>query len=239
MSAKARPMGRQSGFTLVELLIVVAIIGVLSTVGVPTFRRMIQKSRKTEAKVGLGGIYTAEQAFMSEYGGYGNNLARMGFQLDGDPNSLTYVIGFYNATCVPVLNGTGAAAASFMPLGTNAIGLAINSSYQPYYQAGAFGTLPVPQSAGGNVNSANVYATFSITSPAPNANARLTTQCTPGGVNLNVTSTGTGHANAFTAGATGVIAPGISKTAPTVATDTDFWTITDGRLLVNNQDGVH
>ncbi|MBY0370262.1 prepilin-type N-terminal cleavage/methylation domain-containing protein, partial [bacterium] len=78
------------GFTLVELLIVVAIIGVLSTIGVPTFKRMIQKSKKAEAKVGLGGLYTTEAAFFAEYNGYGNNLAKMGYAIDGAA-SATYV----------------------------------------------------------------------------------------------------------------------------------------------------
>src|SRR5690606_11881199 len=85
---------KNKGFTLVELLIVVAIIGVLSTIGVPTFRRMIQKSKKSEAKVNLGGLFTAEAAFQAEYAAYGNNLEAMGFEIDGNPASLIYKVGF-------------------------------------------------------------------------------------------------------------------------------------------------
>ena len=68
MVQRSNRRSKQTGFTLVELLIVVAIIGVLSTIGVPTFKRMIQKSKKSEAKVNLGGLYTAEQAFFAEKG---------------------------------------------------------------------------------------------------------------------------------------------------------------------------
>jgi len=228
MSNKVRPLGRKSGFTLVELLIVIAIIGVLSTVGVPTFRRMIQKSKKTEAQVNLGGLYTAEQAFLSEYGAYGNNLARLGFQVDGNAANMTYVIGFFNTTCVPTVDN---ATPNILPPVAGAIGAAINASYPAYYT-----TAPISaMSAVGPVNSA--------TNAAVN---KLTTQCygAVGGAGFagaggaQVYNTGTGDSNKFTAAAVGVIAPGISKTAPATNTDTDLWTMDDQKLLANAQDGV-
>lgn len=88
-----------SGFTLVELLIVVAIIGVLSTIGVPTYRSMVQKAKKSEAKVALGGLYTAETAFQAEYGTYGSVLAKVGFDLEGATATRIYTVGFPNGTC--------------------------------------------------------------------------------------------------------------------------------------------
>lgn len=116
---------KSRGFTLVELLIVVAIIGVLSTLGVPTFRRMIQKSKKSEAKVNLGALYTAEAAFRAEYSVYGNNLNRMGFEIDGTPANMTYNIGFFVSGC------TGQTTAN--PLVSNAQGTQLNASYPAYY----------------------------------------------------------------------------------------------------------
>lgn len=85
------------GFTLVELLIVVAIIGVLASQGVPAYRRMIQKSRKGEAQVMLGNIATAESGFFSEYGQYTNNIARAGAQLEG--TNFIYASGFTDGAC--------------------------------------------------------------------------------------------------------------------------------------------
>src|SRR4051812_23901987 len=90
------------GFTLVELLIVVAIIGVLATIGVPTFRQMVQKSKKSEAKVALGGLYTTETAFFSEYGVYGSNIDKIGFDLEGSANNRIYTVGFQDSSCAPV-----------------------------------------------------------------------------------------------------------------------------------------
>lgn len=88
-----------SGFTLVELLIVVAIIGVLSTIGVPTYRTMVQKAKKSEAKVALGGLYTAETAFQAEYGMYGSILSKVGFDLEGAAANRVYTVGFPTTTC--------------------------------------------------------------------------------------------------------------------------------------------
>lgn len=85
------------GFTLVELLIVVAIIGVLASQGVPAYKRMIQKSKKGEAQVMLGNIWTAESAFFSEYGIYGNNLFRMGAAMEG--TNFIYSAGFVGTSC--------------------------------------------------------------------------------------------------------------------------------------------
>ncbi len=116
---------KSRGFTLVELLIVVAIIGVLSTLGVPTFRRMIQKSKKSEAKVNLGAIYTAQAAFKAEYSVFGNNLNRMGFEIDGSPSNMTYNIGFFGASC----QGQGTA----QPTIGNVQGTQLNQAYPAYY----------------------------------------------------------------------------------------------------------
>jgi type IV pilus assembly protein PilA len=115
---------RNKGFTLVELLIVVAIIGVLSTIGVPTFRRMIQKSKKSEAKVNLGGVYTSEAAFNAEYNYYGNNLTRMGYEIDGSPSALIYTVGFFGTNCA---NQT-----TILPTNATAFA-AINAAFPAYY----------------------------------------------------------------------------------------------------------
>jgi type IV pilus assembly protein PilE len=108
MSTKKYVLANRKGFTLVELLIVVAIIGVLASQGVPAYRRMIQKSRQGEAKVMLGNIKTGESAFFSEYGVYGNNLPGMGIQMAGSTAStFTYVAGFPDGTCTNPITSSG------------------------------------------------------------------------------------------------------------------------------------
>ena len=60
----------QKGFTLIELMIVVAIIGILAAIAIPNFLQYQMKSRQSEAKTNLQAIKTSEVAFNSERGCY-------------------------------------------------------------------------------------------------------------------------------------------------------------------------
>jgi type IV pilus assembly protein PilA len=60
----------KKGFTLIELMIVVAIIGILAAIAIPNFLRFQAKSKQSEAKTNLGGIFTAETAYFAEQNGY-------------------------------------------------------------------------------------------------------------------------------------------------------------------------
>jgi type IV pilus assembly protein PilA len=62
----------KKGFTLIELMIVVAIIGILAAIAIPNFLRFQAKSKQSEAKTNLGGIFTAEVSFFGEHSHYGN-----------------------------------------------------------------------------------------------------------------------------------------------------------------------
>jgi prepilin-type N-terminal cleavage/methylation domain-containing protein len=56
----------QKGFTLIELMIVVAIIGILAAIAIPNFLAYQAKSKQSEAKVSLGAIFTSVVAFQAE-----------------------------------------------------------------------------------------------------------------------------------------------------------------------------
>jgi type IV pilus assembly protein PilA len=61
---------RGAGFTLVELMIVVAIVGVLVAVAIPSFLRYQLRARSTETLSHLKGIATSEDAYFAENGTY-------------------------------------------------------------------------------------------------------------------------------------------------------------------------
>jgi len=73
----------RNGFTLMELIIVVAIIGILSSVGIPGFKKMVAKSKQSEAKVALTRLYSAEAGFYAEFGAFTDALVRIGFEMNG------------------------------------------------------------------------------------------------------------------------------------------------------------
>lgn len=60
----------RAGFTLIELTVVVAIVGVLAALAIPNYEAYQAKSRRAEAKVALASVYSLEKAFYSEYTAY-------------------------------------------------------------------------------------------------------------------------------------------------------------------------
>jgi prepilin-type N-terminal cleavage/methylation domain-containing protein len=72
---------REQGFTLAELLLVVGILGILATITIPNFIKLVHKSKRTEAYAALGAIYTAQKGFQGEKGVFADTFDELGFEL--------------------------------------------------------------------------------------------------------------------------------------------------------------
>ncbi|HZI16937.1 MAG TPA: prepilin-type N-terminal cleavage/methylation domain-containing protein [Myxococcus sp.] len=74
-----RLMKKKGGFTLIELMIVVAIIGILAAIAIPNFIRFQARSKQSEAKTNLKAIFTAQKAYFGEKDKYVTDFKVIGF----------------------------------------------------------------------------------------------------------------------------------------------------------------
>ena len=90
----AKALKSEDGFTLVELMVVVAIIGILSAIAIPNFKNYQAKAKVSEAKLQLSAAYTAEAAFFSDFNLYANCLDYMGYNPSTEKAARYYGVGF-------------------------------------------------------------------------------------------------------------------------------------------------
>jgi type IV pilus assembly protein PilA len=72
-------MRMKKGFTLVELMIVVAIIGILAAIAIPNFIRFQARSKQSEAKTNLKAVFTGQRSRFGERDRYASAIAEIGF----------------------------------------------------------------------------------------------------------------------------------------------------------------
>ena len=103
----------KKGFTLIELMIVVAIIGILAAIAIPNFLKFQAKSKQSEAKSNLGAIFTGQISYFGENNNYSNFVA-INWSPSGTPR-YRYVLS--SAVGVPTDNTliVGAAVPAAMP----------------------------------------------------------------------------------------------------------------------------
>lgn len=91
----------EAGYSLLELMIVIVIIGILALIAIPKFTGVTTKAKMTEAKTMLRQVYTLQKAHYFERDRYGSDLAAIGFEqtpLVSDGGTARYVIAIEDAS---------------------------------------------------------------------------------------------------------------------------------------------
>ena len=72
-------MRKMSGFTLIELMIVVAIIAVLAAIAIPIYQKQVQESRRTSAKTTLLDVAAKEEKYYATNNAYTADMTSLGY----------------------------------------------------------------------------------------------------------------------------------------------------------------
>jgi len=86
---------QQNGFTLIELMVVVAIIGVLAMIAYPSYQESVTKTRRADGMSLLTNIVNAEERYFTQNNTYTTDLTDLGYSTASDVESEK---GFYKAT---------------------------------------------------------------------------------------------------------------------------------------------
>ncbi len=198
------------GFTLVELMIVVAIVGLLASIAIPNFQKYQVRARQREANIALSAIYTAQKGFAANYNTFTACLRQAGYEpeknFSGAIQRRYYAVGFAtsvttNTTCGPNAN-----------LVCNGFDYSDDSPPTCGNTEAAWGTATTP----------GTHDTFYPATAAANPGSRVSVAWLP---------TTAIAQNSFIAGATGNVS--------SVALGLDEWTINEGKILKHvlaNQD---
>lgn len=229
----------QSGFTLVELMIVVAIIGILAAIAIPNFQKYQAKARQKEAQLQLSSIYTAELSFRGEQNSFTGCLKEAGFVPEGTTTTNAgaarfYTVGFNQTVttgggCGPAsasncnVNYNDPAATAAAPVLCAGAATAFNSilstSDHAFAATTSLGDVAI---TGPLLVSANL-GTAAVAAAAPAALGTLTAAQTL------LSSAG------FTAEAFGSIA---GRSGVVTKADIDVWRINHNKTLTNVQSGI-
>ena len=96
---------KMRGFTLIEILIAVALIAIIVAVALPSFSESVRKSRRSEAMASISAIQQAQERYRGNNANYAASVTALGLATTSKPG------GYYALSSAPV---TGATATAYV-----------------------------------------------------------------------------------------------------------------------------
>lgn len=81
-------MNKQSGFTLIELMIAVMVIAVLASIAIPSYQNYVLRTNRTEGQALLAEAAARQERFFTQNSRYATTIAELGFASANSQNAL-------------------------------------------------------------------------------------------------------------------------------------------------------
>jgi type IV pilus assembly protein PilE len=123
-----------TGFTLVELMVVIAVVAILAAIAIPSYQAQVRKGRRTDARSAVLDLASREERYYSASNQYTTDPTLLGYPA-GAFNSLPVGSGYYTVN-VTQPTGVNSFLASSVPVGGST---QVNDTQCQYFSVDNFG----------------------------------------------------------------------------------------------------
>lgn len=123
---------RDNGFTLIELMVAVAILGILAAIAIPSYQSYIRKSRRVDAIVALNRIQLIEEKWRANNPSYGTRT-NLGLSLISEQGYYNLDVGSITSTGYSAIASAVSGSSQASDTGCTTMTITVSGSLSPIY----------------------------------------------------------------------------------------------------------